>query len=205
MAKGYNKQVRVNIPSKDEKGNSVYITTTGKEVRYVGVSQLLLDKVRTSVILPDPPTYEVTTAAGEIEVHEHNETTLETEEEKAAWEHYQALLHAAQEAQKERLIKLLLMKGIDFDMPVVGEGDWLEMQEFLGLEIPEKNLDRRYHYIMTELVGTPEDLAEIMEGVMRKSGVPEEALAEARKSFRGALEKYNTPGGPADQEGKLDS
>lgn len=192
MAKGYNKPKQA-IPNSNGTPKT-FTTSTGIEVRILGLSQLLLDKTRTSVKFPDPPTYELETVAGKKEVHAHNETTLETDEDKKAWADYQTALAEADRLQKDRLLKLILMKGIEVDMPEEegADDDWLAVQAFIGLEVPEDTLGKRYDYITTEVISNPEDLAEIMQLVMEKSGVPKEALAEARASFRSAMEQLNS-------------
>jgi hypothetical protein len=184
--KGKAKQVR--IPNKNSKPKSTDTLTTSKgiTVRIVGVSQLWLDKLRTAVKFPDPPKYSVTTVTGDVEYHSHDETTLETDEDRRLWAEYQAETAKAEFRRNEMITKYVLTKGVEVDIP--DSGEWIDMNAFLGIDLPTNPIERKYEYVRSEVVGTAEDLAEIISKVMELSGVPQEALEEAKASFRDLLE-----------------
>lgn len=198
MAKGYNKQIEGLSPNKPNTNNT-FTTSRGKKVKILGLSQLLLDKIRGSVPDPERPTYTATTVAGKVETHFHDETTLQSDEDRAMWDAYLKAKQDAQNTLKERLVRAILMKGIEVDAPT--DDGWFEMQEFLGLTVPTNGLERAYDYICTEVIGNGDDLTTIMEMVMRATGVPEEALAEAQASFRSAMAQVNATG-PAGGQGE---
>lgn len=174
-----------------------YTTGDGATLETVAVSPFLLEKVRRSVfdrlrgdgILIDCPTYEVKTAAGNIEIHEHNEKTISdqatSEEEKELWEKYQAGLKQASTEASEKVTEALLLRGVKFNLPK--DNGWKEEQEFLGITIPEKQHELKLHYLTTELVKSPADIIGLIATVTRHTGVSEEALAAAEASFRSSL------------------
>lgn len=180
-----------------------YTTNDGVSLETMAVSPFLLEKVRQSVfdrlrddgILIDCPTYEVKTAAGNVEIHEHNEKTIAdqatSEEEKGLWEKYQAGLKQASTEASEKVTEALLLRGVKFDLPK--DNGWKEEQEFLGILIPEKSHELKLHYLTTELVKSPADIIGLIAAVTRHTGVSEEALAAAEASFRGALGESDEP------------
>ena len=138
----------------------------------------------------DPPTYIVKTAfGGEVmeETNPHTETTLEVtaadcmidaddDEEKAAklaetrtaenkklWALHKAALQRMETEQNERRAKSILLGGIQFELPA--DDAWEKMQEFMGAEIPTDPIEKRYHYLTTEIVKTPADLLNVMQRI----------------------------------------
>ena len=52
----------------------------------------------------------------------------------------------------------------------------------------------KYLYIQSEVIGNQDDVERLTEMVMSESGISEEALAEARRSFQGRVQtKDNKP------------
>lgn len=174
-----------------------YTTTVGKTIRLKGLPSMLIEKIQGSVKMPDPPTYAATTAGGDVENHFHNETTLDVEgdpEQTAknhkAWEEYIAERDRINAELSERMMKLMLIKGTEVEMP--NDDEWIEEQVFVGADIskiPEDRLGRKYYYIVTEVIGSPDDLNNIMNTIMKISGVGEEAVLAAEASFRRAVEE----------------
>lgn len=180
-----------------EKETGIYTTEDGVTLPTQSVSPFLLEKVRQAVydrlrnegILIDCPTYEVKTAAGNVEIHEHNEKTIAdpstSEEDKDLWKKYQVGLKQAATEASEKVTEALLLRGVPFDLPK--DNGWKEEQEFLGIEIPKKSHELKLHYLTTELVKSPADIIGLITAVTRHTGVSEEALAAAEASFRDSL------------------
>jgi len=191
------------IEGKMTSEKETYTTNDGVTLETIAVSPFLLEKVRQSVfdrlrndgILIDCPTYEVKTAAGNIEIHEHNERTAAdpatAEKEKELWVKYQAGLKRASTEASEKVTEALLLRGVKFDIPK--DNGWKEEQEFLGIPIPEKAHELKLHYLTTELITSPADIIRLIAVVARHTGVSEEALAAAEASFRGALGESDEP------------
>jgi hypothetical protein len=159
--------------------------------------QSLLDKLNAQYKPPEPPSYEVKTATGAVERHAHDATTLETDEDRAAWQAYLQARADAQTAQSLALTRLVLLRGISVDMPT--DEQWVKEQEWLGLQVPDDPFERKLHYIETEVIAGVADIEAIMLGVMRESGVPEELLAQMDATFRHQVGQFNghEAGGPA--------
>ena len=139
------------------------------------------------------PTYTINTDDGASETHEHDEATIAQDPEaKQAWDAWQA-----QEAQidafaNEKIMRFILLRGVSFEMPEAD--DWIEMQQYFGIDVPEPGLDRRFHYIQTEIIGSVTDLTGLMSKIMEISGVDEETVAAAQATFRDTVGEQGRAG-----------
>lgn len=168
--------------------NETVKTSRGVTVTCLPI-QTLLDKLNAQYQPPEPPFYEVKTATGAIEQHAHDVTTLDTDADKAAWADYQKRKGEAESERNKALTRLVLLRGICVEIP---EGEtWVKEQEYLGIRIPEEPIERKLHYIETEVLGGIGDVEAIMLGVMRASGVPEDLLQQMESTFRRAVGKLN--------------
>lgn len=153
----------------------------------------LLEKLQAQHPLPEPPTYEVKTATGIVEKHVHDETTLETDAEKAAWADYQLRRAAAERELQAALMRIILVRGIKVDLP---ESDgWIKEQEYIGLSVPSDPFQRRLYYLETEALVSQSDYEGLVLAVMAASGISEEALAQVEATFRHPVER-DEAGGP---------
>jgi hypothetical protein len=172
-------------------------TVAGRSVDLRPVSGQMLNEIQVSTRRKaiangaklNPPTYKTKTVSGDEEEFPHDETTLETDEDRAAWEEYQK---ATQDLEVEIVSvtnSYIISEGV-----VIGDipDDWFEKREWLGLDVPEKRLDQRLLYIETEVLTTPEDVIRAISGIMhltaRGSREMEERLADLDDLFRRALE-----------------
>ena len=137
----------------------------------------------------DPPTYKLVAAGGAVQTFAHDETTLESEEAKAAWAKYKdatARLEAEKAAKRNRL---WFMGGFDFALP---EDGWAEEQaEIYGIEVPADPVERRWHYIQTVVLQCPEDIMQALQAITELSfaGVKtKEEVAAMVDSFRSSLQ-----------------
>ena len=166
-----------------------FVTSRGIAVRFQGIA-MMLDKLRASFQFPKPPTYEVKVAAtGVTEIHEHDEKTIETDEEKALWAQYIKNSEDAQTRYNLALTRTVLLRGLQVEMP--SDESWIKQQELIGLDVPKEETAKRLHWLETEVIGGVQDMEAIMLGVMKASGVPEELLASIADSFRGQVGKSN--------------
>jgi len=202
------------------------VTTNGLVIPVRAVSYTLVDMAKAAIEKEwrargeplDPPMYTVTTVAGLDEVFAHDATTLDVTPKQtglddpaeaeevavarstanwAAWKAYQdarARLLAAQNAKGMRI----WLRGLEVEET---EG-WAERQAEIGVEVPTDPLERRYHYLMTEVLVTPEDLFQAIQkltALSYRGMVKEEDIASAVSSFRDSLQR-KAPRGPADRE-----
>jgi hypothetical protein len=178
----------------EEPRRGEYITSQGKKIRIVGLSPFLIDKMRASGDIPEPPTYIVETVAGDEEIHTHDETTLEVEGDpeqtkanQKAWREFVEASELAQREVNERFLRLLLLRGIDLDIEDYERGDWVKEQRSLGIDIPEDPVEKKVHYVQTEILSSFDDVINLLTRVMSLSGLDEEAMATAEASFRSAI------------------
>jgi hypothetical protein len=164
-----------------------YVTANGHEIKILAVPPFLLDKVMGQVRYPAVPTYEAVTASGEKEIHPHDETTLNTPEEKKLWAKYEADLEAAKLHENEMLMNAMFLKGIDVDMDSERFQDWVEEQKYLGIELAQSKPALKVQYISTEILANMSDLSAIMGLIMKQSGVAAEVVDQAIGSFQGAV------------------
>jgi len=161
----------------------------GHKLTLLPVSPFLVDKAMATVNVagPEPPTYTAVTAAGVEEVHPHDETTLETDEDRRAWAEYLEQKRAAEQARQESLIRILFVKGIEVNIPKNG---WVEEQQFFGIDVPKNPLELKVHFISTEVLHSLDDMLALMGDIMELSGVSREAIEVASESFLGEMEGH---------------
>jgi len=170
------------------------VTTDGREIHLTPVSQVLIQKTTEAVRrelkaagLPlEPPTYTVATVAGTVETFVHDETTLSSDEDKAAWAAYQAATAQLARDTNERVTKLLMLKGIDVADPPPA---WADDQKWLGIEVPDDPRERKLAYIQTDVLKTPDDIVVATMRIMQLSltGLPEEDLEAIEAMFRSSM------------------
>ena len=167
-------------------GSGTYTTSRGVKVTYNGIATLI-DALQSSLNARKPiaPTYEVKSLAGNSEIHAHDETTLETEADRAAWLEYQTKLAAWSDESQRSLMRLILLRGISVELP--SDSDWEKQQAFAGIVVPQDAMEKRMHYLQTEVLGSVADYQMMVVGVMRVSGVPEDLLSQVESSFRRSL------------------
>lgn len=205
MAKTKQKRKKQKSPKKGKKAQDVFLTSTGVELPLRRISPLLVEKARASEAMPERPTYIAETAGGGTEEHPHDDTTLETEEDKAAWREYLMETAFAQRRVNNRVVMLLFRRGIDYDALKLPKDDsWIkEQRDIFGIEVPDDPLELKMHWVETEALATPEDIKLLTIQLMSMTGAPEEVVAAAERSFRRPVEGDPTEQ-PADSEGGVE-
>lgn len=168
-----------------------WVSSTGKKIILTGVNPLLLEKIAGGVTIPVRPQYAVETAFGTTEWHDHDESTLETPEERQAWNVYVKERDAADSTLVQRFTRVLFTKGISLEVDEEEMAEWEEEQKFFGIPIPEGKHERRMHYIETAVISNEQDIVEMFDVIMRLTGIDDEILDEARRSFQVGAEAVN--------------
>jgi len=174
------------MPETDELTNNqdIYETRKGVAVRLRLFSPVLQDKVRQSVEFPEVPVYIAHTAGGGEEKHPYTADMIETDEEKAMWQEYQAKLMAANIELYNRLGRLALIRGTDPDIPT----GWEQEQKAFGITVPEDPIERKLHWLETEAVESNQDYSELILAVLAYQGIQQEDRAAAAASFPDQME-----------------
>jgi len=174
-------------------GNQTYTTTYGRELVVEPISIILLQKLQGSVKKEfekdgkklTPPEYCVELPGGDRQCYLHDKDTIAdkgtSEEDKEAWRVYQETLNEYNSLLSERMLGAIIM-----DQPIEYDEGWEKRLEWLGIEIPEDELDRKVLFVTTRLLRVSEDIQGYMFKVMEISAgtANEDAIAAARAMFR---------------------
>ncbi len=177
-------------PSKGGKRTQMYTSTRGKVVEFTPMPPMLLARIEEQVdaeygeILP--PTYEVKSIGG-AETIPHTESTLETDEDKAAWAEYENRL-----SEKSAELSSLVLRALQIEClrPIIDDDDdWLERMEFMGMNVPEGKYDIQLFWVESQFIGNSDDINACLNIPMQLAGVSEEEMASAEKMFRDTVQE----------------
>lgn len=161
----------------------IFTSSNGRELKVWGVTRSVIDNILNSAEYPPKPTYTAITASGVEEVHDHDETTLATEQDKSAWEAWKAAYAKVDSAVYRHILDAFLLVGCEVDMS--GIDQWKKLQSFLGIKIPENEFELQRNYIEATYLPTNDDLINLTTILMSASGADKEAVEAAKRSFRG--------------------
>lgn len=159
--------------------DNTYITARGIKIEFLPIPRAI-QKFHTTHSQPEPPQYEVKTASGVIEKHPHNEATLETDDDKAAWADYQRALGEF----NEKFLRVCFVRGVKVNADI---NEWIAEQKALDLPVSEDATERKVEWITDWVLATREDYEAVLIGVMRASEVPEDLLKQIEGLFRGQV------------------
>lgn len=138
---------------------------------------------------PDPPTYTVTAAGGVEMTFPHDETTLQTDEDRAAWAEYERQCEV-QELRRRLETARFLYYSVVTDEPEPVE-KWRFEFALWGLEPPDPGdkIGFKVRWIEEEICGgDTEDSASLLLQCYTLSGMNQEMLRQIESFFRNALE-----------------
>jgi len=180
--------------------NNKITFNTGYTLEFRPISRVKIAKINLAVRKEfekcneslDPPTYytvEPTKENPDGVTEPHNETTLMTDEDKAAWTKYQFAINRLIEEQTLRVCKYLLLKGIITDITPTEE--WIKEEKALDTELPENEDDLKLEYLYDEILVSERNIGEAvakplalgLEGTI--SDMEVEAIED---TFRGDME-----------------
>jgi len=165
--------------------------------------------------MPEVPTYEVTTGAGEVEVHPHKvvyeeyeeggkkvtkvkDSTMETEEEWDAWRAYKAAETQAIADRWRAAAEFLLYHCVDLeptdpDQWAFGPDEWT----FWELDPPDLSSPKKLKlfWIENELIPDPDDRARLMAELYVIGGVVEKGRVKQLEAFFRATVERLAAGG----------
>lgn len=174
-------------------------TIDGQDIDLVPVAQASIEQVRLGVLREFEkrgsqltiPTYFVKTVAGDTQEFPHDEKTIKDApaDDVAKWNAYQKTQSELERATNERVIRFMLYRGVKVDQSMIESA--LQEQAFFGIVVPPGEIDRKIHYITTEMLKTPADIMAAVQGIMMlsMSGVSEDTMRAVEESFRRAMEK----------------
>jgi len=186
--------------------NKFFTTSAGVQIGVQPVPPLLVEKVRAaaaaSVEVPPIPTYMVVIGENTEVPAEHDATTLETDEDKAAWTRYEKALKQRESVSGTKTMELFLIKGTTIEPP---NDDWAAEQAYFGVTVPEDPAGRKLHYIQTELLNTTDDISGLMSAIVAASGIDPEVITAAKATFRGDVRPAEHAAGGTDRAAQAES
>lgn len=190
--------------SKKNENTMRYTSALGTEVVFYPLPPMLEEKIELSLAAewprPLPPTYTMKTATGRDEVRPHDETTLETAEDRAAWAAYQADKAAWEEEKGKRFLRAIQVQCIKPADP--DDEEWIEQQAFLGIKVPENRFERHLHYIETQVIGDEDDIMACLTIPMQlMAKATDEEMKSAEAMFRNAVSEEAIKRRTAQSEG----
>jgi hypothetical protein len=191
-------------PDEGRERSRPYTASSGLEVILTGLPPLVPQRIDASIEYPNKPTYEVETASGDIEVFEHDETSLESDEDKQEWADYEDAQNEAETELTEKLLYAVLLECVEPKNAETYEElllDWKRKQRLMGIDISEDEEENKFYFMQTEVFHDADDIGEVLTIVMSLTGVSVEDLASARDSFPGEVES-EPPAGNGDTTGE---
>jgi hypothetical protein len=160
-----------------------FTTSKGIGLSLKAVSQFKIDALRAAKTEVPVPTYKFQVVGGAEQEHPLDEEIAKNKGRLDEWNEY-VLAKAKNEADyAKKFFEMMVWEGVDVNVPGQ-ESDWQKTSEYFGLKIPENPIERKTFYIYNELIGTAEDVGELIAGILSVSGIDEKAVSTIRESFR---------------------
>jgi hypothetical protein len=175
------------IEQEKDKDKHVFINSSGKSFAIQGLPPLIVPMIAGDLPKPVKPTYTIVTAAGDEEIHDHDETTLQTEEDKKAWEDYQNAMKVLEGELSNRMLTCVLVDGVDID-DEIDLKRWEKRQSLMGISVPEDPDEKLLQYKKSMVIRSSDDIVNLISAVLAITGIGREALDKARDSFQDKLE-----------------
>lgn len=168
----------------------LYMTAGGKQVELTLIpplqAQMVRDAAEREAIKQFGEAKKPTYKTEMDEVLEHDETSITDErtpdEDKAAWLKWQETQASIDNHIAQQMMRFFLYYGVAVDPDT--DTTWQGRQKFFGIEIPEDPIERKIHYIQTEMIFSPDDIQGITTRLMTLAGVRQEVVDAAVNSFR---------------------
>jgi hypothetical protein len=136
--------------------------------------------------LPVKPTYEITTAAGVIEVHEHDpKSVVGNPEWERQWAEYEAKQKAFNSELNLQIMRVLVIGSVDFDVTPKMEAQIKAMR----LKLPADAEERKFVIAQVLVFGSGEDFRSVIQISAELSGAPAQQVNAVREAFRGDAER----------------
>lgn len=161
-------------------------------MEYREISLIQLQKIQNAVMAKydlEVPTYKVDLpGTSNKQEYEYDENSIKDapEEDVNKWLAYQAELQKANEEASEKAMAYIFYQGVDCEI----SDEWLELQKWLEIDLPESKYDLKVMYVTTELLKTPKQIQNAMMEIIKLSskGADPEAVKAAEDTFRGSIQ-----------------
>jgi len=175
----------------------VFYTTAGLEVEFDPISPITLEESEKGLEAEyrargeplEPPTYETILAGGGTQTFTHDATTLESEEDKAAWQAYKDATGKLAAEQAQLRLEMVL-SALKVKLPE--DTAWERKLKRWHITVPEDPDAKWMFYVQREILKTPSDIFEAMTqiiGASMRGSVSEEAIEAASATFRSSVQE----------------
>jgi len=207
-----------NLYRVEDDGKVIATTASGWDCECMPVADLLL-RVGQNIVdppEPEPPTYTITGVGGATEERPHTADSIAdpktTDEERLAWAFYLEQIeeweaHTAELDQQRGELRgrFMALRGVKVRGLPDDLGAWADEQHLLyGFEIADDGLPHDkallLAFIDQEIIRTPTDGAKVTAGILRASGLDQEALDAAEASFLDSLGQAGRPDDNGDSQ-----
>jgi hypothetical protein len=187
---------RDTLEERNRNKEQFFVTALGKQVKVTPMSLLLGEMAKNSVANPDAPVqaFEVD-IEGQPPVHYpmRDIQDARNEHERRAWLLYEQRQAEANKEKGDRWINALLIGAVIDHMVMPEDNRWERRQKLVYIEIPDDPDEKRLHYLLTEVLTTPDDLTGLITKIVEISGVDEEVVESVEDSFRRSLRRPERP------------
>lgn len=164
-----------------------------KDIKFKPISVIQLQKISNAIEKKydlEKPTYEMKLPGNNVQVKEYDAESIADEstpdEDKEKWRQYQEQLLRMQSEVNEKTTAYAFYKGVDCEV----DPEWIEEQQWLGIDLPEDKRDLKVQYIMTGLLKTAYDVKKAIAEIMKLSmkGADPAAIKAAEDTFLSQVE-----------------
>jgi len=159
-----------------------FCSSKGVELLLKPVSQFKLDSVRASFEDIPALTYTMNVLGNDVE-YPMDEQIARNKGRLDEWQDYLKAKSKFERDKAKRVTDLLIYDGVDIEVPGP-DSDWQKMSEAFGIKVPVDLIQRKLHYIYTEVLIGQEDIANLVSQLLSISQIDEEVIRKIRESFR---------------------
>jgi hypothetical protein len=159
------------------------VTKDGRAIPLRPVGRRYVEQIMAKHPVPDAPTYTATIAGGETQTFPHDETTLNTPEEWAAWRKYEADKAQAISAMWGAVSEFLICRCVVLSPPPVEQWS-IDFAEW-GLTPPDASDPKalKVFWVENELVPDPDDQGALMGELYRMGGIVADGKVKEFEAF----------------------
>lgn len=172
----------------DKSEFKTFSSSKGVVIELRPVSQFKIDTLRASQEEVPVPIYVAETVAGEKQEFPLDEIIAKNKDRMDEWEAYQARKHAVEADHAKKFMELIIWEGVSVEVPGP-DSSWQKTSEHFGIRIPENEIERKLFYVYNELLGTSQDIGDLISAILSVSQIDEEAVAKLRNSFRSGIQR----------------
>lgn len=165
-----------------------FTSSRGVEINLKPISQFKIDSWKASKIELPKPTYEAEVAGGEKLLVPLDEEIARNKGRQDEWFAYQKEQSRLDAEFTKRLADMAFWYGVEIEVPGA-DSEWQKVSDHLGLKIPDDPIERKLRFIYEEVLGTPDDIKNLLVEILAVSQVDEEVVAKLRNSFQPGVQR----------------